>query len=167
MMRLGPYKIGFRPGALVVPAIFFSYGLYQYLNVRGLPDRKTNLVLIEPVFILMVVFTIWIVCQNLKIRRMDDKDRPGTETEPAPGQKAGIKKYGLFILLTALYLGFIPYIGFIICNLVFLTVCMLLLGVTRLRLLLILPAGATLGVYLLFQLWMQVPVPQGILSFLP
>lgn len=165
-MKLGPYKIGFRAGALVVPAIFFSYGLYQYLNVRSLPDREINLVLIQPVFILMVIFTAWVICQNLRIRRVGNMD-PAPETEAPAGKKADIKKYAFFILLVLLYLSLMPYIGFIICNLVFLTACMLLLGVKRLKLLLLLPAGATFGVYLLFAFWMQLPLPRGILSFLP
>jgi hypothetical protein len=166
-MKLGPYRIEFRPGALVVPAIFFSYGLYQYLNVRNLPDRKTNLILIEPVFVLMIIFTVWIICQNIRVKRVEDQGSVEPRARFRPDKWADIKKYGLFVLLTTLYLGLIPYVGFIICNLIFLPACMLLLGVTQVKLLLALPAGATLGVYLLFQLWMQVPVPQGVLSFLP
>ncbi len=57
-MKLGPYRIRIRPGALIVPALCMGYALYQYINVRGVPDSEINLVLIKPVFILMVIFSV-------------------------------------------------------------------------------------------------------------
>jgi len=70
----GDHEGGSIPGvrsadALIVPALFFGYGLYQFLYVRQLPDSEINLVLIKPVFFLMMASTLCILVRNIKIER--------------------------------------------------------------------------------------------------
>jgi len=172
-MKVGPYRISIRTSALIVPGICTGYGLYQYLNVRQLPDSKINLVLIEPVFVMMVFFTLWVLVREVEFRREKAEGEPEADNSSKRGtfrlwlRSSSTKKVGGFMLLSGLYLGLVEPVGFILCNFAFLVAGMLLLGVRSWPLLVILPAAATAVIYLLFQVWMQIPVPAGFLDFLP
>ena len=147
-----------------------GYALYQYINVRGLPDSEINLVLIEPVFVLMVIFTVWVLAREVEVCRenavpKDRADRPSQQGGSALLRGSSAKKLGAFMGLSGLYLWLIEPVGFIPCNLFFLMVSMLLLGVKRWSLLVIIPVVATAAIFLLFEVWMQVPIPAGLLNF--
>jgi hypothetical protein len=163
-MKLGPYRVDFRPAGLIIPGVFFGFGLYQYLYIRQLPDSDINLVLIRPVFFLMVIFTFWIVVRNVKVQRADDRGR----AEPAPpsGGTVNKKKVLAFMGLAALYLGLMPVAGFILCNLIFIPVCMRFLGEKKKTLLILIPVAATAVIVLVFQVWLEIPLPEGVLHFL-
>ena len=169
-MKLGPFRLKIRPSALIVPALCMGYGLYQYVNVRRLPDSTVNLVLIEPVFILMVIFTIWVLAREIEVGResagpKNRADLPSQQATTALLQGSSAKKLGAFVGLSGLYLWLIEPVGFIPCNLAFLMAAMRLLGVKRWSFLVILPVVATAALYLLFEVWMQVPIPAGLLDF--
>jgi hypothetical protein len=164
-MKLGPYWVNVRLSGLVVPALLFGFGLYQYLFVRQLPDSQINLMLIEPVFILMALFTLVSVVRNTTIRREDKK---GQELPSSPGGEIINKKRVIaFVVISGLYVGLMPFAGFILCNLVFIFVCMRFLGEKKWKLLIIVPVAATAAIYLTFQVWLELSLPQGILDFLP
>ncbi|MBW2307808.1 MAG: tripartite tricarboxylate transporter TctB family protein [Deltaproteobacteria bacterium] len=170
-MKLGPYRIRIKLRALVIPFLCMGYGLYQYLNVRQLPDSEINLVLVEPVFVLMVIFTFWILVKDMEIRRENGEKKGradgsflGSTNRLLPRSPAARKSWA-FIGLSILYLGLIQPVGFIVCNPAFLVAGMLLLGVRKWPVLTILPAAATAAIYLLFRMWMQVPIPAGFLDF--
>ena len=163
-MKLGPYRVDFRPGGLIVPGVFFAFGLYQYLYIRQLPDSGINLVLIRPVFFLMVIFTFWTIVRNVKVQRADDggREKPG----PPSGGTVNKKKVLAFMGLAGLYLGVMPFAGFILCNLVFIPVCMRFLGEKKRTLLILIPVVATAVIVLVFQVWLEIPLPEGLLHFL-
>jgi hypothetical protein len=173
LMKIGPYRVTIRLGALIVPGLCIGYGIYQYLTVRQLPDSDINLVLIEPVFLLMIIFTLWVLAQSTEIQREEAIEEPQADSPPKKAKKGFLlrspeaRKLGSFVLLFGLYVSLIQPLGFVLCNMLFLGGCMFLLGVRRWHLLLIIPAVATAAVYLLFQLWMQAPIPEGILEILP
>jgi hypothetical protein len=167
-VKIGPYRVCIRPGALIVPALCMGYGLYQYLYVRQLPD-KINLILIEPVFVLMVLFTLWVLAREIKISRQmsgEEKPDPSRTIVRASRLSASGKKMAVFALLSGLYLVLMEPVGFIPCNMAFLLAAMVLLGVRRRPVLIILPVVGTAVIYLLFQVWMDVPLPAGLLDFL-
>ena len=158
-MKLGPYRVSVKPGALIVPGIFFGFALYQYLYVKHLPNSETNLVLIEPVFVLLTLFTIWVLVQNVKLKRDDSQEEP--PVKHTPEETSSRRRLRWFTLITVLYIVCIPILGFVITNLAFLLVCMRYLQEKRWKLLVIVPLAATVGVYLLFEVWIQMPLPSG------
>jgi hypothetical protein len=167
-VKVGPYRVNIRLSTLIVPGLCMGYGLYQYLNVRQLPN-KINLVLIEPVFVLMVFFTLWVLAREINIRREMSGEEELEPSKPIVRKRrlsASAGKMVAFALLSGLYLALVQPVGFILCNMAFLLAAMLLLGVRRRSVLIILPPAATGAIYLFFQVWMDVPIPAGLLDFL-
>jgi hypothetical protein len=82
LMKIGPYRVTIRLGALIVPGLCIGYGIYQYLTVRQLPDSDINLVLIEPVFLLMIIFTLWVLAQSTEIQREEAIEEPQADSPP-------------------------------------------------------------------------------------
>ena len=162
-MSSDPYRVIAKPGALIVPLLFFGFSLYQYLYVKQLPNSKTNLVLIEPVFILLTLFTILVLAQNVKLKRDGHQEEPASR--PKPDETINWKRLRWFILITVLYVAFIPILGFIITNLAFLWVCMIYLQERRWKLLIIVPLAATAAIYFLFEVWVQNPLPPGLWAY--
>jgi len=75
------------------------------------------------------------------------------------------KKVIGFILLVLVYLLLVTYVGFIITSVVFLFSCLLLFEVKSKVILIFMPLGVSLFLYLLFAVWFGVPLPEGLLNF--
>jgi putative tricarboxylic transport membrane protein len=161
-MRVGPYWVSVQPGALIIPALFFGYGMYQFLYVRQLPDSEINLVLIKPVFFLMIVSTLCILVRTVKIRKEHKTEETGGSL--LSQRTAKMKQNGTFIVISCLYVVLIPVMGFILTNLAFMVVCMLFLGERGRKVLIILPVMLTAAVYLLFEVWLETPLPKGFIG---
>ena len=88
------------------------------------------------------------------------------EGEPLPRGRAAIRVI-VTVLLLSLYAVVLDSVGFVITTVVFLLAELLLIGVRRVVLLVLVPLGVSLGLFYLFRVFLEVPLPVSGLWGLP
>ena len=95
--------------------------------------------------------------------------RPGLVT-PEEGitwpEAAGWRRVGLILGALAGSLLLLEWLGFLVTTTLFMAVVVFGLGVRSWRILAAVPLGAAVGLYVIFAVWLRVPLPKGILAFL-
>ncbi|MGE5576814.1 MAG: tripartite tricarboxylate transporter TctB family protein [Syntrophothermus sp.] len=79
---------------------------------------------------------------------------------PAGGRNGG--KAWLLVALVVVFLLFINTLGFFTMSFLLVTACGKLLGIKEWPKALGLGVGATIGAYLIFKIWLNVPLPKGL-----
>lgn len=91
------------------------------------------------------------------------RKEPGNTSAGAHSQPdAGSRKLWLLLALLAVYLLTVEPIGYLINSFLLMFFSARLMGARGLGRTLLLAVGMTLGTYLLFGVWLQVPLPKGI-----
>lgn len=88
---------------------------------------------------------------------------PKDEQSNSQSESINWKKTTLGILGTIAYTCVFNYIGFYLSTILFLFAMMWVLGYKKIILATILSIGITLFIYVVFELLLQVPIPQGVL----
>ena len=88
------------------------------------------------------------------------------EGEPLPRGRAAIRVI-VTILFLCLYAVVMDSIGFVITTVVFLLAELLLIGVRRPVLLVLVPLGVAVGLFYLFRVFLEVPLPVSGIGGLP
>ncbi len=94
--------------------------------------------------------------------------RPGVALQEAiswPGA-AGWRRVALMLGALALALVLFDKLGFVIVTTLFMAAVVFGLGVRSWRTLATVPILAAIGLYVVFAVWLHVPLPQGVLTFL-
>ncbi len=76
-------------------------------------------------------------------------------------RKSNTKEW-LIVALVAIYLALLNTIGFFTMSFLLITVCGKLMGIKEWPRALSLGLGSTIGAYLIFKLWLNVPLPSGL-----
>jgi len=94
--------------------------------------------------------------------------RPGVVLQEAIQwpQASGWARVGLMLGGLAVALVLLDRLGFLLTTTLFMAVVIFCLGVRSWRMLASIPLLAAIGLYVVFAVWLQVPLPKGVLSFL-
>lgn len=154
---------------VVVVLLMDAFALAYALSARGLSGES----MMFPGFLLagIVIFSVMCIRQSVHFRR-EAEDSPAEEAsgaEKAAGPEAGFGitgKLAAFTLLVLAALVCFRPLGAVVSIFLFLLISMLILGVRSKALLVLIPVVMDVFVYLVFKVWLAVPLPAGILSFL-
>jgi len=80
-------------------------------------------------------------------------------------QAAGWRRVGLMLGALAVSLLLLQILGFMVVTTLFMAVVVFGLGVRSWRMLTIVPIVSAVGLYVIFAVWLRVPLPKGILVF--
>ena len=145
---------------LVVVLLMDAFAAAYLLSSRGLSAAS----MMFPGFLLagILVFSILCIKQSVRFCR---EPRPETEGEPAGFAVTG--KLAAFALLVLAALLSFNFLGAVLSLFLFLALSMAILGIRSKLALLLVPAAMVSFVYLVFKVWLAVPLPAGVLTFLP
>lgn len=148
---------------LSVPVLLLVFILTYYFEVRDIPSSE--LILIQPVTIIMIILTFTVIFIEVKNWRKIDFSSESPVGEENPDVHAKLtRKLAIYITSIALYLIMLNYIGFIISSLIFVPSLLYLLGTKSMKLNIAIGFGVTVFVYLLFDVWLGINLPEGILG---
>jgi putative tricarboxylic transport membrane protein len=88
------------------------------------------------------------------------------EGEALPRRSAAIRVVGT-VLLLGVYAVIMDTVGFVVTTTLFLLAELLLIGVRRPTLLIFIPLGVSMGLFYLFRVFLEVPLPVSGLGWLP
>jgi len=81
-------------------------------------------------------------------------------------EAAGWRRVGLMLGALAVSLLLLELLGFLVTITLFMVVVIFGLGVRSKRMLASVPVASAVGLYVIFAVWLRVPLPKGILAFL-
>lgn len=81
-------------------------------------------------------------------------------------EAAGWRRVGLMLGALAVSLLLLEWLGFMLTITIFMAVVVFGLGVRSKRMLASVPFASAVGLYVIFAVWLRVPLPKGILAFL-
>lgn len=116
-----------------------------------------------PIFLMagIAIFSIMCLKKAIHFKQLDSNESAAEEI----GFGISPKLVGFFSLLIVTLLVF-QFIGAWICIFAFLLLSMLLLGVKNKATLILVPLIMDLFIYLVFKMWLAIPLPAGLLTFL-
>lgn len=144
---------------VVVVLLMDIFAVAYALSSKGLSAAS----LMFPVFLLcgILLFSIMCIRQSIHFYK---KDMPEAEEEPVGFGITG-KLVAFAALVLAALIGF-NVLGAVLTVFLFLVVSMLILGVRSKLALVLIPLVMDIFIYLVFKVWLAVPLPAGIMTFL-
>lgn len=139
-------------GLILVTATIF------FLESLKLPDTAARLPQI--VIVLIAILAIIMFIQTF----IEQKKKAAKNEENEESEKINVKRVFLFGLSIALYIYFLDIIGYFILTPVYSFVVFMYLKATNVILALILSIGFTAFIYGVFNMFLNIPIPMGILS---
>lgn len=167
-----PPLLGTLCSQLVVPVLLLAYATSYYLEVRQLPRPQTNLLLVEPVYFVLLACCLLFAAIKVAAAVREASTAAGqqaaeeqgaAEAEGEEAEPIDLWRSLAFVGLTTLYVGLIGVVGFVVTTLGYLVAMSFLLGVRSPSLLLALPAALVLLIYAGMNLWLNLPLPRGLL----
>lgn len=166
-MKIGKYRVYFKGRDWFIPLFILAYTIVYYTETIRLPHPEVHNLLIRP-----VVYAIIIASGVYFFTRLgwepagEESPRPSGEGQAPGGQALREKrKFLIFLLETVIYLPLISLLGFTLASAAYMVAAMLLLGVRNVKILILLPLVTVIGLLLMFETWLMIPVPKGILGF--
>ena len=80
-------------------------------------------------------------------------------------EASGWRRVGLVLGALAASLLLLEWLGFMVTTTLFMAVVVFGLGVRSWRILASVPLGSAVGLYMIFAVWLRVPLPKGIFAF--
>lgn len=162
---------------IVVLLLIFGYSAYYYLEVSALPSRTINLLLIQPVFVVIAISTIALIL--IKVRKALRSSMPSAPTQATsatdvvaatlsespdgPVDRHFIKNGIAFGLCTLAFVLLLDRLGFVSSSFLYLSILIYLLGSRSLWLTIVLPVAVVGFLYVTMSILLKFPMPQGIL----
>jgi putative tricarboxylic transport membrane protein len=157
-------KIGFAGFAILLAVVF-------YIHTLNLPKAAYQLprILIGVVFLL----SIGMVIEQVLFYRKNHQDDSNKESTPVISHQRDFKveelkvryrRIFVFIVLIWGYIIMIERLGYFIATPIYIIVTYLYLKATKFYKMVLIAAGFTIFVYLLFVLFLHLPVPMGLLD---
>lgn len=162
---------------VVVLLLIFGCSAYYYLEVAALPSQRLNLLLIQPVFVVIAVSTFALII--LKLREalkspvsiapkreafVDDiiqaKLSSVQESSPDP---TFIKNGIAFGVCTLVFVVLFDRLGFMSSSFLYLATLIYMLGSRSFLVVIVLPAAVVGFLYITMVIMLRFPMPQGIL----
>ena len=144
---------------IVVVLIMDVFSAAYFLSAKGLSKQS----MMFPIFLLCGILVFSIMCIKQSIHFTVDQTASLSEDEPKFDFS---KKLLAFLGLTLATLLLFRTLGSVIGIFLFLLVSMLILGVKNKLLIVLIPLLMDAFVYLVFKVWLAVPLPAGLLTFL-
>ena len=149
-------------GEMVVPALLLGYATHYYLHVARLPRPETNLLLIEPAYWLLLaccgLFAMFRLHATIAAVR-----RGGAQRGPIQrGGQIDPIRAAAFVVLTGLYIWFIPVSGFVTATLGYAILMLLALGVRSWLVLVLTPTLLAGALWVGMDRLLNLRLPQGL-----
>ena len=161
-MRIGKYRISCKPSSLIFPLIVLLFCVSFLIQSRDI-FFDLSMVLVRFTFIAIVAIFLLVLKEEIKISTGEKADAPKTSYKLIISDRN--KRIWFFIIGMCIYLFIINKIGFTISTILFTSIIMLMLGIKDKRMIVILPIGLVIFLYLIFSKWLQIPLPSGIFGF--
>ncbi|MBU5625652.1 tripartite tricarboxylate transporter TctB family protein [Oscillibacter sp. MSJ-2] len=144
---------------IIVVLLMDVFAAAYAVAARGLSSAS----LMFPGFLLagILIFSIMCIKQSIHFRREAPAEADGEEI--GFGITGKLVAFVLLVLATLLCFNFL---GAVLCIFLFLLASMVILGVRSKLLLVLIPVVMDTFVYLVFKVWLAVPLPAGLLTFL-
>lgn len=162
-MKIGKYYIYIKSkGELILPGIMLIFSFMYLREVMRLMGTDSML-LVRFVLAGVVGLSLYMIIREIKIT---------SEEKMEPKSKVNLKELMLkkenkniiiFVVMTTIAVSVIMTLGYVITFGAYLIIMMYLLGIRNYKLLAGVPVGLILFLFLLFQMWLRVPLPKGIL----
>lgn len=156
-------KFAHRIYAVTAIFIFALVYLYQMTSLKNPQDK----ILVNPVIWLMIIMFPIILWIEWRQFREDFNHQEEGETLESETNATLTLRVVLFIIITFLYLIVMEKLGFVLSTLVYIPLLMWVLG-TKWRdsklVFILLPILLTIGLYLLFETVLDIPLPEGFLE---
>ena len=144
---------------IVVVLLMDLFAAAYAIAARGLSSAS----LMFPGFLLagILIFSILCIKQSIHFRRESPAEADGEEI--GFGVTGKLVAFVLLVLATLLCFNFL---GAVLSVFLFLLVSLIILGVKNKLALILVPVVMVTFVYLVFKVWLAVPLPAGLLTFL-
>ena len=152
-------------GLVLIAVGIFVYISANYISVLTIVD-KTGMVnsrfFPKICGIFLILFSMVMMLENYMLIRKKEENMM-EEVE----EKEKIKYLRVIVVaaVSFIYLATYQYLGHLISSFLFICMFMYFLGIRNLLLLISAPAGISFSVYAVFKIFLNVPLPQGILIF--
>lgn len=163
---------------IVVLLLIFGYSAYYYFEVSALPSRTINMLLIQPVFIVIAISTIALIFIKVRetlrcsvpiasTRGSHSNDVVAAALPDSPDGPDGpvdrhfIKNGIAFAICTLAYVLLLDRLGFVSSSFLYLSVLIYLLGSRSFWLTIVLPAATVGFLYVSMAIMLRFPMPKG------
>lgn len=155
-------KLSIAAGLAIILALVF------YFKTLKLPDTAAFLprILIVLIILLsvgMVIESYYKDKKNVQNKRRIDERAEEDEVETEEGT-INYKRASIFVLMIATYIFTMKYIGYFIVTPVFILSVYIYVKATKVKNMIMITAGFTVFVYLLFVVFLKLPIPMGLLK---
>lgn len=162
---------------IVVLLLIFGCSAYYYFEVSALPSRTINLLLIQPVFMVIAISTIALIfikvrqalrssVTSVSLQSSPTKDVVAvalSDSSDGPVDPHLIKNGIAFGVCTLAYVLLLDRLGFISSSLLYLSTLIYLLGSRSFWLTVVLPIAVVGFLYVSMSILLKFPLPQGFL----
>lgn len=147
---------------IVVVLIFDLFTIVYYMSAKKLSAAS----MMFPTFLVIGILLFSVACffQEVYVQK-EITEKDGEAAGTGPGFQVS-KKLMLFMIMSMVMLLLFEPLGAVMCIWLFLTGAMFLLDVRSKKILLLVPLIETIFIYLVFKVWLAVPLPPGILALL-
>ena len=161
---------------IVVLLLIFGYSTYYYFEVAALPSRTINLLLIQPVFLVILISTVALIFfkirEALRSSSSDGKRQDISidaiqaklyEAQEGPVDRHFIRNGIAFGVCTLAFVLLLDRLGFVVSSFLYLSILIYLLGSRSFWLTIFLPAAVVGFLYVTMVILLRFPMPQGML----
>lgn len=163
-MKIGNKSITIKKkGEFIIPAVATMFALL-YLKESMRLFSSDAMLLTRMVLIGVIALSVVVMLKQFNVEASEKMEgKENTSTIPFWKNDMMVKTL-VFIVLTGLSLALLNTLGYIVTFGGYLIIMMYILGIRQPKILVFVPTGILLFIYFLFQKWLMVPLPRGILG---
>lgn len=150
---------------LLVLLALFTYATYYYLEVSALSGRKTNLLMIGPVYWALLVCIVALAASKI-IEALKSAEPQASDQLNQPSQNSirlFVRNAIAFSLSTVVYVLLLDRVGFVTTSFLYLSCLTFLLGARSIWLVIVLPASVVGFLYVTMSIFLRFRLPEGLL----
>lgn len=151
---------------IIVTILMLAFAIAYYIQTRGLSFQ--SMLFPRILFVGIAVTAILTIKKSIKIKVADERV---VESEMSINKSEKMecsvisKKMALFIVSVFVLIYCLPILGANLSIILFLLITMFILNVRNKLLLVFVPICTDLFIFCIFKLWLEVPLPTGMLGF--
>lgn len=146
----------------MVPALVLGFTITYYVKNRANGLSTEDLLLVNPITYLVVILVAIVIIRELVGFSESRKGKEPKTVNPQESDSKSARKVIIYSALVTAYLLSINYLGAILSTFLFAVTGMYMLGVRRIKIMVLLGIGTSLFIFVSFSYLLQVPLPQGI-----
>ncbi len=153
---------------IIVTILMLAFAFAYYIQTRALSFQ--SMLFPKILFVGIVVTAILTIKKSIVIKTIDEREKVVESdidiNEPEKKEYPIMsKKMALFIVSVFVLIYCLPILGANLSIILFLFITMFILSVRSKLLLILVPICTDLFIFCIFKLWLQVPLPTGMLGF--